>query len=101
MQMGQFAAENAMRAVAGRRLHEFVPVPKPMLVAFGDLDTYLVSGRSVIASPTLAAAKELVFQVTMAQIDPPLRTAPLLALGSRLGRVVLPRSRAGNSGRQW
>ncbi len=94
MQMGEFAAENAMRAVAGRRLREFVPVPKPMLVAFGDLDTFLVSGRSVIASPTLAAAKELVFQATMAQIDPPLRTAPMIALGSRLGRLVLPQSRA-------
>jgi NADH dehydrogenase len=94
MQMGRFAAENAMRAVAGRRLHEFVPVQKPMLVAFGDMDTFLVSGRSVIASPTLAAAKELVFQVTMAQIDPPLRPAPLLALSRRLGRVALPQSRA-------
>ena len=94
MQMGQCAAENAMRAVAGRRLREFIPVPKPMLVAFGDLDTFLVSGRSVIASPTLAAAKELVFQATMAQIDPPLRTAPMIALGSRLGRLVLPQSRA-------
>jgi NADH dehydrogenase len=94
MQMGQCAAANAVRSLAGRRLREFVPVPKPMLVAFGDLDTFLVSGRSVIASPTLAAAKELVFQVTMAQIDPPLRAAPLLALTSRLGRVVLPQSRA-------
>lgn len=86
MQMGEFAAGNAMRAVAGRRLHEFVPVSKPMLVAFGDLDTFMVSGRSVIASPTLAAAKELVFQVTMAQIDPPLRLAPMRALTGRLAR---------------
>ena len=86
MQMGQFAAENAMRALAGRRLRDFIPSPKPMLVAFGDLDTFLVSGRSVIASPTLAAAKELVFQVTMAQIDPPVRAAPLRALTGRLLR---------------
>jgi NADH dehydrogenase len=86
MQMGQCAAENAMRALAGRRLREFIPEPKPMLVAFGDLDTFLVSGRSVIASSTLAAAKELVFQVTMAQIDPPVRVAPLLALTGRVAR---------------
>ena len=89
MQTGQFAAENAMRSVAGRRLHEFVPVPKPMLVAFGDMDTFLVSGRSVIASPTLAAAKELVFQVTMAQIDPPLRVEPMRALTGRLGGAAV------------
>ena len=97
MQMGQFAAENAMRALAGRRLREFIPVAKPMLVAFGDLDTFLVSGRSVIASPTLAAAKELVFQVTMAQIDPPLGIRPLRALTGRLASAAvslpLPRRR--------
>ena len=43
-----------------------------MLVAFGALDTFLIAGRSVIASPALAAAKEAIFQVTMAQLDPPL-----------------------------
>ena len=90
MQMGQFAAVNAMRALAGRRLREFIPVPKPMLVAFGDLDTFLVSGRSVIASPTLAAAKEAVFQLTMAQIDPPIGAAQLRALTGRVARVVRP-----------
>jgi len=88
MQTGQFAAVNAMRAVAGRRLREFIPVPKPMLVAFGDLDTFLVSGRSVIASPTLAAAKEAVFQLTMAQIDPPIGAAQLRALTGRVARAV-------------
>lgn len=99
MQMGQFAAINAMRALAGRRLREFIPVPKPMLVAFGDLDTFLVSGRSVIASPTLAAAKEAVFQLTMAQIDPPLRPAPLRALTNRVAgaaaKLYLPQRRGG------
>jgi len=59
-----------------------------MLVAFGDLDTFLVSGRSVIASPTLAAAKEAVFQLTMAQIDPPTGAAQLRALTNRVARVV-------------
>jgi NADH dehydrogenase len=88
MQMGQFAAVNAVRLLAGRRLREFIPVPKPMLVAFGDLDTFLVSGRSVIASPTLAAAKEAVFQLTMAQIDPPIGAAQLRALTGRVARAV-------------
>jgi NADH dehydrogenase FAD-containing subunit len=88
MQMGQFAAVNAVRLLAGRRLREFIPVPKPMLVAFGDLDTFLLSGRSVIASPTLAAAKEAVFQLTMAQIDPPIGAAQLRALTGRVARAV-------------
>jgi hypothetical protein len=55
-----------------------------MLVAFGDLDTFLVSGRTVIASPGLAALKEAVFQVTMAEIDPPLNAS---ALGQMTGRL--------------
>jgi len=72
LQMGVCAAENVERALAGRRLRDFRPAAKGMLVAFGALDTFLVAGRAVIASPALAAAKEAVFQVTMAQLDPPL-----------------------------
>lgn len=71
-QMGACAADNVARALAGRRLRHFKPAPKPMLLTFGALDTFLVAGRSVIASPALAAAKEAVYQVTMAQLDPPL-----------------------------
>lgn len=72
LQMGVCAADNVERALAGRRLRDFKPSAKGMLVAFGELDTFLIAGRSVIASPALAAAKEAVFQVTMAQLDPPL-----------------------------
>lgn len=72
LQMGVCAAENVERALAGRRLRDFRPAAKGMLVAFGALDTFLIAGRAVIASPALAAAKEAVFQVTMAQLDPPL-----------------------------
>jgi NADH dehydrogenase FAD-containing subunit len=84
LQMGACAAENAQRSLAGRRLRDFKPSAKPMLVAFGDLDTFLVSGRTVIASPGLAALKEAVFQVTMAEIDPPLNAS---ALGQMTGRL--------------
>jgi len=72
LQMGECAAGNVERALAGRRLLDFRPAPKGLLVTFGDLDTFLIAGRSVIASPALAAAKEAVYQVTMAQIDPPI-----------------------------
>jgi len=84
LQMGACAAENAKRALAGRRLRDFRPSAKPMLVAFGDLDTFFVAGRTVIASPGLAALKEAVFQVTMAEIDPPLNAS---ALGQMTGRL--------------
>ena len=84
LQMGTAAAANVRRALAGRKLRDFKPAAKPMLVAFGDLDTFLVSGRTVIASPGLAALKEAVFQVTMAEIDPPLNAS---ALGQMTGRL--------------
>ena len=45
MQMGECAANNVVRALEGRRLRNFSPSRKPMLVAFGDLDTFLVSGN--------------------------------------------------------
>jgi hypothetical protein len=59
-----------------------------MLIAFGDLDTFLVSGKSVIASPRLANLKEGVFQLTMAQLDPPVRPAAFKGLAGRLASAV-------------
>lgn len=92
LQMGVCAADNVERALAGRRLRDFRPSPKGMLVAFGALDTFLIAGRSVIASPALAAVKEAVFQVTMAQLDPPLGSE---SLGSAARRL------AGTARRRW
>lgn len=85
LEMGECAAGNVQRMLAGRKLKSFSPSRTPLLVAFGDLDTFLVTGRSVISNSTLAAAKEAVYQITMAQIDPPL-SAP--ALGQLAGRVI-------------
>ena len=95
LQMGMCAAENVERALAGRRLRDFKPAAKGMLVAFGALDTFLIAGRSVIASPALAAAKEAVFQVTMAQLDPPLggdslRGAARRFVGTARRRLLSP-----------
>jgi len=77
--MGSLAAANVSRWLAGRELKPFKPLPKPMLVAFGDLQTYLVAGRRVLASRMLAAAKEGVYQLFMAQTAPRglLSTLPL------------------------
>jgi len=68
--MGRCAASNLMRLLNGQSPRAFQPSPKPMLLAFGDIDTFLVSGSRVVASPLLAAAKEAVFQGTMAGLDP-------------------------------
>jgi NADH dehydrogenase FAD-containing subunit len=68
--MGALAAANVERLLAGRTLKPFKPAPKPVLVAFGDLQTYLVAGRTVLASKVLAGAKEGVYQVFMSQMAP-------------------------------
>jgi NADH dehydrogenase len=100
MQMGECAADNVVRSLEGRRLRNFSPSRKPMLVAFGDLDTFLVSGKSVVASPALAAAKEAIFQVTMARFDPSFGVASVRRGASRLVRaaeeLALPALTAGS-----
>ena len=83
MQMGEHAAGSVERLLSGRRPLPFHPSAKPMLISLGDLDTYLVVGKTVIAGPALAAVKESVFELTMAQIDPPLRPSSLMSLAGR------------------
>ncbi len=68
--MGALAAANVARFLGGRTLKPFKPARKSVLIAFGDLQTYLVAGRIVIASKVLAGAKEGVYQVFMSQMAP-------------------------------
>ncbi len=67
--MGGFAAQAAMRWLEGKEPGAFVPSEKPMLVSFGDRSSFLVAGSRVVAAPALAAAKEGVFELVMAQLD--------------------------------
>jgi NADH dehydrogenase len=82
--MGALAAANAVRFLGGRALQPFKPAPKPVLVAFGDLQTYLVAGRTVLASQVLAAAKEGVHQAFMLQMAP---SGVVEALPAAAGRL--------------
>jgi NADH dehydrogenase FAD-containing subunit len=84
--MGALAAANAERFVAGRPLKPFKPSAKPLLIAFGDLQTYLVAGGNVLAGKTLAAAKEGVYQLYMAQMMPGSVLQRLPAATGRLWR---------------
>ena len=67
--MGACAARNADRLLAGRRLETFRPSGKPMLISFGDLTCFLVTGQRALAGPPVAALKEAVFEIVMAQLD--------------------------------
>ena len=83
LEMGECAARNVARAAAGRAPLAYRPSRTPLLVAFGDLDTFLVAGRAVVANPAFAAGKEAVYQLTMAQIDPPTTAQALRPLAAR------------------
>jgi NADH dehydrogenase len=69
LDMGVCAARNAERLLAGKPLAPFRPSGKPMLISFGDLTCFLVAGERALAGPSLAAAKEAVFELVMAQLD--------------------------------
>jgi len=71
MDMGEVAGENINRLLEGRRPKPFRATPMPMLISFGDITTWLVAGEAAVASPVLAAAKEAVYQATMARLASP------------------------------
>ncbi len=92
--MGKLAASNVTCFLAGAALTPYQPNSKPVLIAFGDLDTYLVAGKTVLASQALAGAKEGVFQLFMSQMAPCDLLQSLPAAGGRLWqswrRLALP-----------
>jgi NADH dehydrogenase FAD-containing subunit len=94
LQMGSHAGANAERFLAGKRPQVFRPASKPMLLAFGDLDTFLVGETIVLAGTALAFAKEAVLQATLAQLDPPTSigagTALLARVAVGLRDIALP-----------
>lgn len=94
LDMGSHAAGNIRRLLAGRKLRPFRPGPEINLISLGDIDTYLVVGKRVFASPALAPGKELIFQANMARLDPPTGFRPAWALHERywqgIQRLTLP-----------
>jgi NADH dehydrogenase len=87
MDMGEVAGDNISRLLEGERLKSFRPTPMPMLISFGDITTWLVAGEAAVASPLLAAAKEGVYQATMARLASP--HAPLKYSAGIVNRAVM------------
>ena len=94
--MGELAADNLLAWLRGRPRRAFVPVPKPMLVTFGDLDCYLVAGEHVAAGAALGELKELIYLVNMAALE---RPRGLRALTGTL--VRLRATLSARLGRDW
>ena len=87
MAMGEIAGDNIGRFLRDRRLKSFRPAPMPMLISFGDITTWLLVGEYAVASPLLAAAKEGVYQATMARFASP--RDPLKYSADVVGRATM------------
>jgi len=87
MDMGEVAGDNITRLLANRPPRRFRVTPRPMLISFGDITTWLVAGESVVASPVLASAKEGVYQFTMACLASP--EEPLRYGADVVGRALM------------
>jgi NADH dehydrogenase len=81
LDMGRVAAGNLSRLLSGEPLEPFVPSSKPMLISFGDLASYLVTGAHAVKGSAFNLAKEAVYQMVTARFDP-----PGLSLSSRFAR---------------
>jgi NADH dehydrogenase len=69
LDMGQHAATNIARYCANKSLKPFKAGTTPVLLSLGDINTYFIQGKLVLASPMLAAAKEAVYQFYMARLS--------------------------------
>ncbi|MFT6956405.1 MAG: NADH:ubiquinone reductase (non-electrogenic) [Halieaceae bacterium] len=69
LDMGPHAAINISRFCAKKSLKPFKFKTKPVLLSLGDINTYFIQGKLVLASPVLAAAKEAVYQFYMARLS--------------------------------
>jgi NADH dehydrogenase FAD-containing subunit len=87
--MGECAAENVERFLKGAPLKNFQPALEISLISFGDLNTYLVLGKIAVASTALSAGKELVYQLNMAQYDPPFNLTSFCDLQNRYWTGIL------------
>ena len=95
MDMGACAAENVEAFLSGRPLTAFRPSAELTLVSFGDLDTHLIFGGNAVSGAALAVAKEGVYQISMARLDPPVNPISLFQLQRRAWtggvNLLLPR----------
>jgi NADH dehydrogenase FAD-containing subunit len=77
MDMGILATKNIHHIVNGTNAIDFKPFPRPSLITFGDLSTFLITDSIALAGPALASVKESIFQLTMLRLDKPTRLAGL------------------------
>ncbi len=87
--MGVCSAENIIRLDAGKAVKPFKPSGKPTIVSFGDLDSFVIIGKTVIAGSALNGLKEVVYQMIMTEFDPSGLVMKALHLSNRAGKMSL------------
>ena len=88
LDMGACVATNVARFVDGRELVSYRPSPKPTLISFGDLTCFMVIGERAVSGAALSAAKEAVFELVMAQLDPAPWWRRIPGATARAGKAV-------------
>ncbi len=68
--MGQHTAINVKRFLLGKTLKTFHPSHKPIILSFGDLNTYLITEKVIVSGTILSFLKEGIYQYVMPGFDP-------------------------------
>lgn len=69
MDMGRLAARNILASLRGIPTQAFKPAPKSLLVTFGDLDCFLISGDRAFSGVALSPLKEAIYQLNIARVE--------------------------------
>jgi|GEM_PF-324628 len=82
--MGRRAAKNVKRLFAGRLLKKYSPPDEQLLITFGYLTGFYLDDDVVLEGAALCLARELLFQIGMAELDRPRRGGARRRLWKRL-----------------
>jgi NADH dehydrogenase FAD-containing subunit len=94
--MGRRAAKNAARLLTGREPKPYSPPDDQLLVTFGYLSGFYIDDDVVLEGAALCLARELLFQIGMAELDRPRRAGAHRRLlrrirdAARLGSLPAP-----------
>ena len=71
--MGRRASKNVARLLGGRELKRYSPPDEQLLITFGYLTGFYLDDDVVLEGAALCLARELLFQIGMAELDRPRR----------------------------
>jgi NADH dehydrogenase len=82
--MGRRAGKNVARLLTGRPLKKYSPPDEQLLITFGYLSGFYIDDDVVLEGAALCLARELLFQIGMAELDRPRRAGARRRLWKRL-----------------